>query len=143
MATATMKAIRFHGFGGPEVLVYEDAPKPELRSGEVSVRVHAIGLNPPDWYLRDGYRMLPPEWQPQVALPAIPGTDISGVVESIAGDVENVSIGDPVYAMVRFPAASQGAAEPTPSMSACRPQRSPPSLWASTMCTPPEHRCRC
>jgi NADPH:quinone reductase-like Zn-dependent oxidoreductase len=108
MSTETMKAIRFHGFGGPEVLVYEDAPKPELRSGEVSVRVHAVGLNPPDLYLRDGYRMLPPEWQPQVAFPAIPGTDISGVVEAIADDVKSVSVGDPVYAMVRFPGGLAG-----------------------------------
>ena len=46
MPTNTMKAIRLHEFGGPEVLRYEDVPIPELRSGEVLVRVHAIGLNP-------------------------------------------------------------------------------------------------
>jgi len=99
----TMKAVRFHAFGGPEVLVYEDAPIPELHGGEVRVRVHAVGLNPPDWYLRDGYKMLPPEWQPKVAFPAIPGTDISGVVEAVADDVRDFSAGDEVYSMVRFP----------------------------------------
>lgn len=103
-----MKAIRLHAFGGPEVLRYEDAPKPELKAGEVLVRVHAIGINPPDWYLRDGYRMLPLEWQPQVSFPVIPGTDISGVVEAIADDVENVSVGDEVYSMVRFPVGLAG-----------------------------------
>ena len=54
MSTNTMKAIRQHEFGGPEVLRYEDAPIPELKQSEVLVRVHAIGINPPDWYLRDG-----------------------------------------------------------------------------------------
>lgn len=103
-----MKAIRLHAFGGPEVLCYEDAPKPELKAGEVLVRVHAIGINPPDWYLRDGYKMLPPEWQPQVSFPVIPGTDISGVIEAIADDVENFSVGDEVYSMVRFPVGLAG-----------------------------------
>lgn len=98
-----MKAIRQHEFGGPEVLRYEDAPLPELKPGEVRVRVYAVGINPPDWYLRDGYKMLPPEWQPQVPFPVILGTDISGVVEAIADDVKDFSVGDEVYSMVRFP----------------------------------------
>ena len=59
-----MKAIRLHEFGGPHVLRYEDAPKPVAGPGEVIVRVHAVGLNPPDWYLREGMKMLPPEWRP-------------------------------------------------------------------------------
>jgi len=101
--TRLMKAIRQYEFGGPEVLKYEDAPIPELLPGELRVRVHAIGLNPPDWYLRDGYKALPPEWQPKVPFPVILGTDISGVVEAVADDVKNFSVGDEVYAMVRFP----------------------------------------
>lgn len=103
-----MKAERLHAFGGPEVLVYEDAPKPRPKAGEVLVRVHAAGLNPPDWYLRDGYRMLPPEWRPQASFPIIPGTDISGVVEAVGEDVGTVAVGDEVYAMVRFPAGLAG-----------------------------------
>lgn len=103
-----MKAIRIHEFGGPEVLRYEDAPLPELKAGEVLVRVQAIGLNPPDWYLREGYKMLPPEWQPKVSFPAILGTDISGVVEAVAEDVKDFSIGDEVYSMVRFPSGLAG-----------------------------------
>ena len=103
MTSKHMKAIRQHQFGGPEVLRYEDAPMPELKAGEVLVRVHAVGINPPDWYLRDGYRMLPPEWQPQVAFPVILGTDVSGVVEALADDVTQFAVGDEVYAMVRFP----------------------------------------
>ncbi|GEN64483.1 NADP-dependent oxidoreductase [Acetobacter oeni] len=103
-----MKAIRLHAFGGPEVLHYEDAPKPELKAGEVLVRVHAAGVNPPDWYLRDGYKVLPPEWQPQVSFPVIPGTDISGVVVAVADDVKNFSVDDNVYSMVRFPGSLSG-----------------------------------
>jgi NADPH:quinone reductase-like Zn-dependent oxidoreductase len=108
-----MKAVRQHEFGGPEVLKYEDAPIPELMPGEVRVRVHAVGLNPPDWYLRDGYKMLPPEWQPRVPFPVILGTDISGVIEAVADDVKDFAIGDEVYSMVRFPSfgPSQAYAE--------------------------------
>lgn len=98
-----MKAVQQHSFGGPEVLQYEDAPIPGLNAGEILVQVHAIGINPPDWYLRDGYRMLPPEWQPKVPFPIILGTDISGVVAQVAEDVEGFAIGDEVYSMVRFP----------------------------------------
>ena len=58
------------------------------------VRVHAVGVNPPDWYLREGYKMLPPEWQPKVAFPIIPGTDISGVVEAVSDDVRGFVGGD-------------------------------------------------
>jgi NADPH:quinone reductase-like Zn-dependent oxidoreductase len=103
-----MKAIRQHQFGGPEVLQYEDAPMPDLNPGEVRIRVHAIGLNPPDWYLRDGYKMLPPEWQPQVAFPVTLGTDVSGVIEAVAGDVDGFAVGAEVFAMVRFPIGMAG-----------------------------------
>ncbi|TJY39647.1 NADP-dependent oxidoreductase [Cohnella pontilimi] len=110
MSTDTMKAIRLHEFGGPEVLRYEDAPLPELKPGEVLVRVHAVGINPPDWYLREGYKDLPPEWQPAVSFPFILGSDVSGVVEAVATDVQGFSIGDEVFGMVRFPSMGESAA---------------------------------
>lgn len=113
MSAYTMKAIRQHEFGGPEVLRYEEAPIPELKTGEVLVRVHAAGINPPDWYLREGYKDLPPDWQPLVEFPLILGSDVSGVVEAIAEDVQGFSIGDEVFGMVRFPSTgeSMGYAE--------------------------------
>ena len=110
MSTRTMKANRLHEFGGPEVLRYEDVPMPELKQGELLVRCHAVGINPPDWYLRDGYSTLPPEWQPPVPLPAIPGSDISGVVEAVAPDVSEFAVGDAVFGMVRFPSFGESAA---------------------------------
>lgn len=108
MTTQMMKVIQQHVFGGPEVLRYEDAPVPVLQPGEVLMRVHAVGINPPDWYLRDGYKMLPPEWQPKVSFPVILGTDVSGVIAAMAEDVTDFAVGDAVYAMVRFPSGLAG-----------------------------------
>lgn len=111
MSSKHMKAIRQHQFGGPAVLRLEDAPLPALQAGEVLVRVHAVGINPPDWYLREGYTMLPPEWQPQVTFPVIVGTDVSGVIAALADDVREINgfaVGDEVYAMVRFPSGLAG-----------------------------------
>lgn len=98
-----MKAVRLHEFGGPEVLCYQDAPRPTAKAGEVLVRIKAASLNPPDLYLRDGYRALPPEWQPDPTFPLILGTDISGVVAGVGDGIDGVSVGCEVYAMVRFP----------------------------------------
>ncbi|KYO49971.1 NADPH:quinone reductase [Tistrella mobilis] len=98
-----MNAVRIHRFGGPEVLVYEAVPRPRPGPGEVLVRVRAVGLNPPDWYLRDGYRSLPPAWRPAGGFPIIPGTDVSGVVAGLGRGVDDVAIGDAVYALIRFP----------------------------------------
>lgn len=101
--TDMMKAVRLHEFGGPDVLRYEDAPRPEISADDVLVRVHAASLNPPDLYLRDGYRALPPEWQPSPSFPLILGTDVSGTVAAVGKNVSQFKVNDEVYAMVRFP----------------------------------------
>ncbi|MFD6920612.1 NADP-dependent oxidoreductase [Streptomyces sp. NPDC059944] len=103
MSTGTMRAVRLHGHGGPEVLRYEQVPVPGLRPGEVLVRVHAVGVNPPDWYLRGGLTTMPGETESTVSLPVIPGTDVSGVVEAVAADVAGFSVGDEVFGLLRFP----------------------------------------
>lgn len=103
MPAKMMKAALQNAFGGPEVIGYGEVPVPELGAGEVLVRVKAVGINPPDWYLRDGFKSLPPEWQPQGNFPLILGTDISGVIEAVADDVKGFGVGDEVYSMVRFP----------------------------------------
>jgi NADPH:quinone reductase-like Zn-dependent oxidoreductase len=105
-----MKAIRQHEFGGPEVLRHEEVPVPEPKSGEVLVRVHAVGINPPDWYAREGMPDVPPELKPSFDLPLIPGTDVSGVVEAVAADVDGFAVGDEVVGLLRFPTALQGSA---------------------------------
>ena len=98
-----MKAIQFHEAGGPEVLRYEEVPVPEIGPGEVLVRVHAAGINPPDWYLREGLEVMPPEMRPALTFPLTPGTDVSGVVEAVAPDVREFAVGDEVFGMLRFP----------------------------------------
>ena len=90
----TMKAVRFHEFGGPEVLVYEDAPCPEPGAGEILVKVHAAGVNPVDWKVRAG--MLTRLFAH--TLPLIPGWDFSGVVEAVGAGVAGFKEGDEVYA---------------------------------------------
>ncbi|MFJ3440844.1 NADP-dependent oxidoreductase [Streptomyces sp. NPDC086081] len=98
-----MKAIQFHEAGGPGVLRYEEVPVPEIGPGEVLVRVRAAGINPPDWYLREGMKVMPAEMRPELEFPVIPGTDMSGVVEAVAPDVSRFAVGDEVFGMLRFP----------------------------------------
>jgi NADPH:quinone reductase-like Zn-dependent oxidoreductase len=109
MPTNTMKAIRLHEHGGPEVLRYDEVPIPEPKPGEVLVRVHAVGVNPPDWYVREGMPNVPPEMRPPLSLPAIPGTDVSGVVAAVAADVHGLSVGDEVFGLLRFPSLEGSA----------------------------------
>jgi NADPH:quinone reductase-like Zn-dependent oxidoreductase len=89
----TMKAVRVHEYGGPEVLKYEEAPRPTPGPGEVLVRIRAAGVNPMDWKVREGrlrealaYRM-----------PFVPGWDVSGVVEAAGENVTLLTEGDEVY----------------------------------------------
>jgi NADPH:quinone reductase-like Zn-dependent oxidoreductase len=87
-----------HSYGGPEVLQYEDAPRPQIRKGEVLVRVHAAGVNPLDWKVRSGSM----NGFIQHKLPLIPGWDVSGVVEEIGpgpAAAGQFMKGDEVFAM--------------------------------------------
>jgi NADPH:quinone reductase-like Zn-dependent oxidoreductase len=90
---ATMKAVRFHSYGKPEVLVYEDAPKPEPAAEEVLVKVHATSVNPIDWKIRAGNMRSFREYP----LPFILGWDVSGVIESVGAGVTQWKAGDEVY----------------------------------------------
>jgi len=90
---ATMKAVRFHTYGKPDVLVYEDVARPEPAAGEVLVKVYATSINPIDWKIRAGhlrgFRDYP--------LPFILGWDVSGVIESAGPGVTQWKPGDEVY----------------------------------------------
>ncbi len=88
-----MKAIRIHGFGGPEVLKYEDAPQPIPAADEVLIKVHASGVNPIDWKIRDGHAkgLFP------INFPLTPGWDVSGEIEKVGSDILNFRLGDEVY----------------------------------------------
>src|SRR5919201_5081605 len=101
-----MKAVRLHRQGGPEQLVYEDAPEPELGAGNALIRVHFTGITPAELTWPDTYR----NCDGSERLPAIPGHEASGVVVRVAGGVSEVSIGDEVYALTAF-CRDGGAAE--------------------------------
>jgi NADPH:quinone reductase-like Zn-dependent oxidoreductase len=91
--TETMKAVQIHAFGGPEVLKFEDTPKPEPGAREVRVRVHAAGVNPVDWKIREGKLG-------QIPLPSILGSDFSGEIEALGPDVTEFRVGEMVFGSV-------------------------------------------
>ncbi|HEX2572854.1 MAG TPA: zinc-binding dehydrogenase [Polyangia bacterium] len=67
-----MKAIRYHRYGGPEVLQYEDVPDPAPAPGEVEVRVRAVSVSPINWKLAKGIATV------NAPLPQIPGSECAG-----------------------------------------------------------------
>ena len=93
-----MKAVRLHGRGGPDHLVYEDAPQPHPGLGEVLVRVYATGViaNELKWDVTYQTKAGNPR-----ALP-IPGRDLSGVVEEVGHGVTTLVPGSEVYAMLDY-----------------------------------------
>lgn len=93
-----MKAVRLHREGGPEQLVYEDAPEPSLGGGDALVRVHATGITPAELTWPDTYKTC----DGSERLPAIPGHEVAGVVARVAEGGGGVSIGDEVYALTSF-----------------------------------------
>ena len=91
----TMNAIVVHEYGGPEVLKYEDAPRPEPKDDEILIRTMSAGVNPVDAAIRAGrFRT--------GQLPFIPGMDVAGVVEKVGANVTKFKAGDPVYAYLSF-----------------------------------------
>ena len=89
----TMKAVCIYSYGGPEMLVYENMPRPHPGAGEVLVRVHAAGINPVDWKIREGHlkEML------HYTFPLVLGWDLSGVVESLGTGLTRLKVGDEVF----------------------------------------------
>src|ERR1051325_3546999 len=86
-----IKAIRVTHFGGPEVMKLQDVSDPRPDSGQVLVRVKAVGVNPVDTYIRAGVYPRKPN------LPYTPGTDAAGTIESIGANVKRFKVGDRVY----------------------------------------------
>ena len=86
-----MQAILAREFGGPDVLKLEEVPEPTAGPGQVRVRVHAVGVNPYDTYMRSGAYAIKPD------LPYTPGADAAGVVDQVGPSVHDISSGDRVY----------------------------------------------
>jgi NADPH:quinone reductase-like Zn-dependent oxidoreductase len=99
-----MKAVRFHDYGGPDVLRYEDVEQPVPGAGEVLIRVAAAAFNPVDDGIRGGYlRDAFP-----VTLPHTPGIDVAGTVDTLGEGVDGFKAGDEVIGFL--PMVADGAA---------------------------------
>ena len=99
-----MKAVRFHEYGDPSVLRYEDAEQPVPGAGQVLIRVAATSFNPVDANIRAGYMQGPLP----VTLPHTPGIDVSGTVDALGEGVTGVQVGDQVIGFL--PMTGAGAA---------------------------------
>ncbi|WP_306370313.1 NADP-dependent oxidoreductase [Nocardiopsis sp. CC223A] len=93
--TEQMRAVQQSSLGGPEVLDLVEVPVPDPGPIQVRVRVHAAGVNPTDWKMREtGY------WH---TLPFGQGWDVSGTVTAVAPGVTRFAVGDEVFGMPNFP----------------------------------------
>ncbi len=99
-----MKAVRYHEYGGSDVLRYEDAPRPTPGPQQVLVEVAATSFNPVDAGIRGGY--LAEVYQ--VGFPHIPGVDVAGTIAELGDGVTGWSVGDAVVAFL--PLDADGAA---------------------------------
>jgi NADPH2:quinone reductase len=86
-----MKAICVTEYGGPSVLKLEEVPTPQPGPNQVLVRIHAVGVNPVDTYLRSNTDNRGPK------LPYTPGSDAAGIIEAVGSGVTQVKAGDRVY----------------------------------------------
>ncbi len=86
-----MKAIRVHKFGEPEVMQLDEIPEPSPGPSEVTVKMHAVGVNPVDTYIRSGL------YRPDLKLPYTPGIDGAGVISAVGSEVKHRHVGQRVY----------------------------------------------
>src|SRR5213592_279197 len=93
-----MKAVVAHEYGAPDVLKFEEVPRPEPKEDEALVRVIASGVNPADPLTLSG------KYAKEFGthLPLIPGYDIAGVVEKTGASVTRLKVGDAVYGYPTF-----------------------------------------
>jgi NADPH:quinone reductase-like Zn-dependent oxidoreductase len=83
---ATMRAWRIHGYGGPEVMRFEEAPVPTPGPGEILLRVETASVNPVDWKIREGYA----KGAYQVTFPRVLGRDACGTIAARGADVSDL-----------------------------------------------------
>lgn len=98
----TVKIVRFHKAGGPEVLQVEDLPIPEPAAGEVRLRVRAIGLNRAEVMFRNNRYLYQPSF------PSKLGYEASGVVEAVGPGVDSNLVGKTMSSVPAFAADAYG-----------------------------------
>src|SRR5437899_2931774 len=96
--TPMMKAVVAHEYGGPEVLKFEEVPRPEPKENEALVRVIASGVNPADPLTLSGKYAR----EFGTHLPLIPGYDIAGIIEKTGIKVTKLKVGDAIYGYPTF-----------------------------------------
>lgn len=92
----SMKAVQIHDYGHAEVLCYEEIERPVPGRGQILIEVRAIGVNPVDWKLREGYV----KDRIQLPMPCILGADVAGKLAALGEGVSGFSAGDRVYSML-------------------------------------------
>ncbi|QNF34786.1 NADP-dependent oxidoreductase [Adhaeribacter swui] len=99
-----MKAAVYEEFGGADKIQIRSTAIPEIKEGEVLVRLKAAGVNPVDAAVREGYlkNYLP------YTFPIIPGWDMAGTVEDRGFSARRFAVGDAVYAYARRPMVQYG-----------------------------------
>jgi NADPH:quinone reductase-like Zn-dependent oxidoreductase len=98
-----MRAARFHRHGGPDVVVWEEAPEPPAPGpGEARVAVAAVALNHLDLWVRRGLPL-------RIEMPHVGGSDFAGVVEAVGLGTEGLAAGDRVVGWPVLGAGPDGA----------------------------------
>jgi NADPH:quinone reductase-like Zn-dependent oxidoreductase len=85
-----MKAVRFHDYGDPDVLRYEDVDEPVAGAGQARVRVAATTFNGVDGNIRAGLMQGPMP----LTLPHVPGLDVAGTIDALGEGVHGLAVGD-------------------------------------------------
>jgi NADPH:quinone reductase-like Zn-dependent oxidoreductase len=98
-----MRAVRYHAYGDPDVLRYEEVEQPQPATGQVRIRVAATSFNPVDASIRAGNLQGPFP----LKLPHIPGIDVAGTVDALGDDVQAFKVGDQVIGFL--PMVDDGA----------------------------------
>ena len=111
------KAIRFHDYGGPEVMRFEEVERPEPKEGEILVQIRAVSVNSVDWKIRSGLV----QKRFNLPLPIIPGGDLSGEVAAVGAAVTDFAVGQSVFAMIGLWGAYAEHAAFDASMAARKP----------------------
>ncbi len=104
-----MKAAQINSYGGEEVLqTVNSAPKPSAGPGQVLVEVHAAGVNPFDYKVREGFL------KDSLKLPATLGGDVAGVVAELGEGVTDFQVGQVVFGQANAAGGQGSYAEFTP-----------------------------
>jgi NADPH:quinone reductase-like Zn-dependent oxidoreductase len=98
-----MKSVRIHQYGEVNELIYEEAPIPEIAADEILIKVHAAGVNPIDWKIREGYF----KDYMQHPLPLTLGWDVAGEIVKVGSGVSTYQIQEAVFGYLNM--ARQGA----------------------------------